>query len=72
MADNPLQLFGDYSPTPDPEYILTPYKGLKSLANMTKYAAGCSAPSCDTFSSRDVKQAVQDADLTIVCLGTGM
>ncbi|XP_064628150.1 uncharacterized protein LOC135487892 isoform X1 [Lineus longissimus] len=72
MADNPLQLFGDYSPTPDTRFIVTPYKGLKSLANVTKFAAGCLAPSCSTFSARDIQQAVQDTDLTIVCLGTGV
>ncbi|KAL3881454.1 hypothetical protein ACJMK2_027896 [Sinanodonta woodiana] len=71
MADNLLQLFGDYSADIDPKYSTTPYQGLKSLAQQVILAPGCIDNKCDTYLPSTIAQAVQGAQLVVVCLGTG-
>lgn len=71
MADNPIQLMGDYSPDVDPRFMTTPRSGLSALGEKVRYVAGCSDNYCDSYDASGVKAAVTDADLTVVCLGTG-
>ncbi|XP_053124859.1 uncharacterized protein LOC128333399 [Hemicordylus capensis] len=72
FADNRPLIFGDYAPSPDPQYIYTPRRGLSMIAANVTFAAGCSFPRCDQYSPDEVKAAVQAADVVVVCLGTGV
>lgn len=72
MANNPGQLFGDYSPNTDPKFIVTPLDGIRKLAGEVTYAPGCNdGNKCSNYSSDDVQKAVKEATVIIVCLGTG-
>jgi hypothetical protein len=73
LNDNVGALFGGYAPDPDPEYIITPRVGLSALGKQVMYTDGCkdADPLCDTYDGNAIKQAVTDADLVIVNLGTG-
>ncbi|XP_069128912.1 uncharacterized protein [Argopecten irradians] len=71
MADNPLQLMGDYHPDVDSKFMTTPKSGLSKLGSKVLYTAGCSDLACDHYDESGVKAAVSEADVTIVCLGTG-
>ncbi|XP_077869988.1 uncharacterized protein LOC100375243 [Saccoglossus kowalevskii] len=72
FADNPSYLFGDYSPNPDKEFVVTPCKGLSNAARDTRCTPGCLTAPCTTYFSEMVKAAVTGADLIVVCLGTGV
>ncbi|NXL86243.1 XYL2 arabinofuranosidase, partial [Alectura lathami] len=72
FADNPQVLFGDYAPVPEPQYIYTPRRGLQVLAANVSFAAGCREPQCQRYSRAEVEDAVQGADVVLVCLGTGI
>jgi beta-glucosidase len=73
MADNPEQLYGDYSPTHDPTqpFLRTPVDALGDLAGTVQFAAGCNDNNCSIYNSSSVESAVQGADIVFVCLGTG-
>ncbi|XP_033741919.1 xylan 1,4-beta-xylosidase-like [Pecten maximus] len=71
MADNPSQLMGDYSPDVDPRFMTTPRSGLSPLGVKVLYTAGCNDIACDRYDQSGVKSAVSEADVTVVCLGTG-
>ncbi|XP_073418876.1 uncharacterized protein [Dendrobates tinctorius] len=71
FADNAHELFGDYEPHPDPQYISTPRDGIAQLPMKVSFAAGCSDAKCKTYSSEEIKGLVETVDVTIVCLGTG-
>ena len=71
FADSYKELFGDYSPDPNPQFTKTPRQGLKKLAAKNSYAAGCDSPKCKTYHERDVAFAIDGADMAVVCLGTG-
>ena len=71
FADSPQEIMGSYKPMTDPKFITTPRTGLKNLAQVNQYAAGCNNPICDTYNQLDVMKAVTGADLIVVCLGTG-
>ncbi|XP_021355658.1 beta-xylosidase/alpha-L-arabinofuranosidase 1-like isoform X2 [Mizuhopecten yessoensis] len=71
MADNPSQLMGDYSPDVDPRFMTTPRRGLSPLAVKSLYIAGCNDIACDRYDQSGVKATVSEAEVTIVCLGTG-
>ncbi|XP_052554728.1 uncharacterized protein LOC128088344 [Tympanuchus pallidicinctus] len=72
FADNPRVLFGDYAPVPEPQYIYTPRRGLQTLPANISFAAGCREPLCRDYSRDEVEDAVQGADVVLVCLGTGV
>ena len=72
MADNLEELYGDYAADVDPIYAKTPLEGLKSMAAITNYAAGCADNSCHNYSAGDIKKAVTGSQLVIICVGTGM
>ncbi|XP_069828748.1 uncharacterized protein [Dendropsophus ebraccatus] len=72
FADNINGLFGDYEPHPDPQFISTPRDGLAELPVEVSCAAGCSDEQCQTYSSEQIKAVVRAADITVVCLGTGI
>lgn len=71
MADNPQELFGDYSATYDPAYTKTPYVGLQPLATQTNYASGCNDNHCETYDAQSVIDALAGAEIIFLCLGTG-
>ncbi|XP_071794783.1 uncharacterized protein [Asterias amurensis] len=72
FADSPQEIMGSYKPMTDPKFITTPRTGLKNLAQVNQYAAGCNDPICDTYNHLDIMNAVAGADLIVVCLGTGV
>lgn len=72
FADNAHELFGDYEPHPDPQFISTPRDGITKLPVEVSFAAGCSDALCKTYSSEEIKALVKAVDITIVCLGTGI
>ncbi|XP_022099649.1 probable beta-D-xylosidase 2 [Acanthaster planci] len=71
FGNNSEQLFGDYAPNSLPEYITTPLQGLASIAQSTRFAAGCNRSLCTEYNQSSVLQAVSGADFVIVCLGSG-
>ncbi|OCT92076.1 probable beta-D-xylosidase 5 [Xenopus laevis] len=72
FADDPVGIFGDYEPHPDPQYITTPRGGIAMLPVQVRFAAGCSDAQCEKYSPEEIKQLVKSVDITIVCLGTGI
>ncbi|XP_053313159.1 uncharacterized protein LOC128474786 [Spea bombifrons] len=72
FADDPQGLFGDYEPHPYPQYIFTPRGGLEMLPVNVSFAAGCNDAQCKKYSPDEIMALVQSADITIVCLGTGV
>jgi beta-glucosidase len=73
MANNVDGIFGGYAPDPDPQYVTTPYMGLKGLSTDVRLAAGCknSDTRCDQYNATELMDAVKGAELVVVCLGTG-
>ena len=72
MANNSNQLFGLYSADSDPKFTVTPLMGLSNLANNVTYTPGCKdGNKCSNYSPDDVQNAVKDANVVFVCLGTG-
>ena len=71
MAHNPEQLFGDYASDFLPQFTKTPWEGLQELGHSAVKAPGCYDTHCENYDPESVMQAVQGADTTIVCLGTG-
>ncbi|XP_039209267.1 probable beta-D-xylosidase 2 isoform X1 [Crotalus tigris] len=71
FADKANLLFGDYAPVPDPQYIYTPRRGLAAISANVTSALGCENPRCLQYNPKDVKAAIEGADVAIVCLGTG-
>ena len=41
------------------------------LASKSSYAAGCDSPKCQKYNETAVDLVTTDADLAVVCLGTG-
>lgn len=72
MANNVNQQFGNYNPDIMPIYTTTPLDGLKGLSETTNYAPGCPDNRCMKYNSSVIKTAVQDVELVVVCLGTGL
>lgn len=72
MADNLNQLYGTYAADVDPKYASTPLKGLSGMADTVNYAQGClDGNTCRNYSSSDVKKAVLNTEIVIICVGTG-
>ncbi|ESN99354.1 hypothetical protein HELRODRAFT_162887 [Helobdella robusta] len=71
MANNLEQLYGLYSPAIDARYGKTPFEGLNGTVEKTILASGCNDNACKIYNAFEVKNATVDADLLIVCLGTG-
>jgi beta-glucosidase len=72
LANNSQELFGDYTPNSNPIYIVTPLEGLRKLAGNVTYAPGCNdGNKCSNYSANDIQNAVKDATVIFVCLGTG-
>lgn len=71
MADNLDQLFGGYTPHIDPNFSSTPYEGLKDAAQSTLLVPGCDSNKCLKYDSIAVINATHEAEVVIVCLGTG-
>lgn len=71
MANNSEQLFGDYTPIMMPKFTTLPLEGLRQLSANTAYASGCDNNKCQKYDSKAVQKAVENAQVTFVCLGTG-
>ncbi|XP_060568312.1 uncharacterized protein LOC132726918 isoform X1 [Ruditapes philippinarum] len=71
MADNLEQLYGDYAADVDAKYSKTPLQGLSYMADKVNYAAGCSDNRCTNYSAESIKNAVQNVQLVVICVGTG-
>ncbi|XP_072030528.1 uncharacterized protein [Amphiura filiformis] len=71
FADSYGELFGDYSATPDPQFTKTPRQGLMTLASSNTYASGCDNPKCKNYNATAVSDAINQADIVVMCLGTG-
>ncbi|CAH1784544.1 unnamed protein product [Owenia fusiformis] len=74
FADNPDQMFGDYTAKPDAKYITTPMSSLTDvIADKTYYKQLCdnSDPHCSTYTQAALQDLVQYADIVVLCLGTG-
>ena len=62
---------GNYSPDIDYRYISTVTDGLSPLGETVITVSGCDNTFCEKYESRDIIQAVKDADIVFLCLGTG-
>ncbi|XP_046572490.1 beta-D-xylosidase 1-like isoform X2 [Haliotis rubra] len=71
IANDKVNIFGDYSPDSDPRFTMTALDGIKQLSSNVQYGAGCSNTSCTNYNSSAVHDAVSGKDLVFVCLGTG-
>ncbi|XP_060596940.1 uncharacterized protein LOC132750886 [Ruditapes philippinarum] len=71
FADNPVQQMGDYGPDVDLKYTSTVSSGLLGLGDKLVNVSGCKDTWCVDYDSKAVITAVQDADLVVLCLGTG-
>ncbi|XP_067676794.1 uncharacterized protein [Haliotis asinina] len=71
IANDKVNIFGDYSADSDPRFTMTALDGIKHLSPNVQYGAGCSNTSCTNYNSSSVQDAVSGKDLVFVCLGTG-
>lgn len=71
FADNADQQQGNYAPDLDPQYISTVATGLKNLGDQSVVELGCKDTHCLDYNSQAIQDAVRNADLVVVCLGTG-
>ena len=71
MANNTVQIYGDYSPTIDPMYSVSPLVAISALAEKYNYGPGCTDNKCIDYNEEQIKTAVKDTQLIVVCLGTG-
>jgi len=71
MANDSSMIFGTYTAHPDPRFVTTPVDGLSRLSDETRHAAGCDSSACGNYDSAAIKNAVQGAELVVVCLGLG-
>ena len=73
MANNLMQLFGDYNAKIDPKFSTTPLQGLLNMSYNVNYGPGCTDNKCEKYDSNEVRNAVADdgVELIVACLGTG-
>ncbi|KAK7108534.1 uncharacterized protein [Littorina saxatilis] len=71
MADNAVQIFGDYAAQPPRKDVTTPLEGLSAMATKTLYASGCNDTNCNVYNSSAVLKAISGTDINFVVLGTG-
>ncbi|XP_048240339.1 probable beta-D-xylosidase 2 isoform X2 [Haliotis rufescens] len=71
MANNTIQLFGNYAPDMNPNYTTNPLQGITTLWSAVRYGAGCTDNKCTQYNSEEVLTAAKGAGLIFVCLGTG-
>ncbi|KAK7108560.1 uncharacterized protein [Littorina saxatilis] len=75
FATNASQLMGDYAPHVPQYQIITPYRGLQSLAKMVQFAPGCLDTECVRYTAYDsqaVIETINNTDINFVFLGTGL
>ena len=72
LADSPADIYGDYAPHVNKQFLQTPYSSLKTLGKQSSFATGCDNAHCGNYDWLSVKHTVQDSDLVIICLGTGV
>jgi len=56
----------------DPQYTSTVATGLKNLGEKLNVEAGCTDTRCLKYNATSIQDAVRNADLVVVCLGTGL
>ena len=71
FANDPVQQGGSYGPEVTSAFTSTVATGLRSLGHSVTMATGCDDPHCVHYNASSVRDAVRDADLVVVCLGTG-
>ncbi|KAH3736107.1 hypothetical protein DPMN_042668, partial [Dreissena polymorpha] len=71
FVDNAEQQLGNYGPGINPAFTSTVKSGLAGLGRRVITESGCTNTLCLHYNSTKVKEAVRDADLVVVCLGTG-
>lgn len=71
LANDSVDISGDYMTNINAKYFKTPYETLSSLGSTATYASGCNDAHCEHYDWWSVSSAVRGADLVIVCLGTG-
>lgn len=71
LANNIVELFGNYHSDIVPSYCSTPLDGLKKISNNVQYASGCDNDVCNNYNSGAVTQAVKGAEIIFLCLGAG-
>ena len=76
FIDNPPATFGFYVPRIMKDYVVTPLQGIKGESKIVgrdsiKSASGCKDAFCKSYNSNEVVNACSEAELAIVCLGTG-
>ena len=62
---------GNYAPEIDPRYMVNVAQGLSALGGIVSVESGCSNTKCLDYQPSLVKNAVADADVVFLCLGTG-
>ncbi len=71
VAQNPTQMFGDYTANLNKKITRTPMEGLSTIAEKVIYKAGCNDTKCPDYDKSSVMTTAQNSDVIVVCLGTG-
>ncbi|XP_067675249.1 uncharacterized protein [Haliotis asinina] len=70
MANNSIQLFGNYAPDMNLKYTTNPLQGITRLWSAVRFGAGCTDNKCTQYNSQEVQTSAKGSDLIFVCLGT--
>ena len=71
FANDSTEITGTYNPVPSPGMIVTALEGLRSMASVVQYAAGCPVTTCRKVDTDSVRRAVTGTDVNFVMIGTG-
>ena len=71
MADNHVEIMGDYTSFVATDLISTPLKAFSAMGIEVNYTAGCTQTACNDYNATEVQETVQGVDYLVVCLGTG-
>ena len=71
FANDSTEISGTYNPVPSPGMIVTALEGLRPMASVVQYAAGCPRTTCGKLDTESVRRAVSGTDVNFVMVGTG-
>ncbi|KAK7089741.1 uncharacterized protein [Littorina saxatilis] len=71
FANDSNEIQGTYNPVPSPGMTVTALEGLRPLAGVVKYAAGCPKTTCGQVDTDAVRTAVTGTKVNFVMVGTG-
>ena len=60
-----MEIEGTYNPVPTPGLIVTALEGLRPMADVVHYAAGCPKTTCQKLDTSSVQKAVTLSDVSI-------